>query len=363
VGGYGATGSVVVPELLKTTTAQILVGGRDAAKGNALAAKFGSRVAAEHLDVLDRKSLDEFCSRCSTVINCAGPVFELQDRVAQAALRGRCHYVDAAGLSIVRERLLPQRQREIEDLGLSFVISAGWMPGLSEVLPAYADAVAKTRMETIESLTVYFADGGEWSDNAMRDGVWYLRKRGLRSPGYFHKGEWTRAATSAAFRTVNLGENLCAGRFCMFSTHELEEIGRRFHEYDVFTYTYLSGLRSTLAATLMAVLPLPQGIGVRMLRNVFRRNLFPVGGFVLAQVLGQSQGKRQVLTARITFEPHQDYWIHGIALATTARLAASHGARTGVHFLADAVDPVNFVAELRKAGVEQSESFGTTLAS
>jgi saccharopine dehydrogenase (NAD+, L-lysine-forming) len=115
VGGYGATGRIVASELWKSCNGEILVGGRDLAKGKALAAEFDNRVSAAHLDILDAHSLDDFCSRCSIVVNCAGPVMVLQDRVAQAAFRGRCHYIDAAGLSLVRERMLPH-SREIEDL-------------------------------------------------------------------------------------------------------------------------------------------------------------------------------------------------------------------------------------------------------
>jgi hypothetical protein len=358
VGGHGATGRVVVSELWKSSTENILIGGRDLAKGRAFAAEFDSRVSATRLDVLNFGSLDEFCARCSTVVNCAGPVMVLQDRVAQAALRGHCHYIDAAGLSLVRERLLPY-QRQLEDLGLSFVVSAGWMPGLTELIPAYADAVAKTRMETIESLTVYFADCGEWSDNALRDGVWYIHERGLRNPGYFHKGQWKRAKTSTAFRKVNLGDGIAAGRFCLVSMSEIEELAHRFQECNFSAYTYLSGTRTALAATLMALVPLPTGLGVRLLRSVFRRNRLPVGGFVVARVLGKAQGLQQVLTAEVTFEPQQDYWIHGTALATAARLAASGSARAGAHFLADAVDPLAFVGELRKAGINFSERFET----
>ena len=88
------------------------------------------------LDVLDVRSLDKFCSRCSVVVNCGGPVMLLQDRVAQAAFRGRCHYVDPAGMSVVKERML-RHDREIVDSGLSFVVSAGWTPGITELLPVY----------------------------------------------------------------------------------------------------------------------------------------------------------------------------------------------------------------------------------
>lgn len=361
VGGYGAAGSVVVSELVKSNSGRILIGGRDLTKGQALAQKAGGAVSATKLDVLGPQSLDRFCGQCSTIVNCAGPVAVLQDRVAQAALRARCHYVDAAGLSVVKERLLAQ-EREIEDFGLSYVVSAGWMPGLSELVPAYALAVAKTRMQTVDSLTLYFADGGEWSDSALHDAAWYVHKRGMSSPGYFRKGEWTRVPSSLAFRKFDLGADVAAGRFALYFTDEMQEVGRGLRECDVFSYIYVSGLRTVAATMLMAALPLPNRIGIRMFRNIFRRNRFPVGGFVVAQALGQAAESRQALTVRVTFEPGQDYWIHGLAMATAARVVANGEARAGVHYLADAVDPVMFVAAMKKAGIRESERLETAIA-
>ena len=356
VGGYGATGRIVASELSKSCDGEILVGGRDLAKGKALAAEFESRVSAAQFDIFDAHSLDHFCGRCSIIVNCAGPVMVLQDRVAQAAFRARCHYIDAAGMSVVKERMLPHRQ-EIEDLGLSFVVSAGWNPGLSELLPVYADAQARAKMDTIESLTVYQADSGEWSTNALRDAVWYVRKAGLQRPGYFRKGEWTRVKMSQASRRIDLGDPVGPGRFALYSTPELSEVGRRLNDCDVFTCAYVSGFRTIMAITLMALVPLPEGLNVRLFRNVFRRNRLPVDGFVSAQVLGRSQGRRLALTVQVVYRERRDYWIHGVMLATVARMVSeSKGVQAGVHFLADAVDPIAFMVELRNAGVEQTEN-------
>ncbi len=357
VGGYGATGSAVVSELLKSCGGEILIGGRDLTKGTALAAKLGRRVSAAQLDVLDARSLDDFCGQCSIIVNCSGPAMVLQDRVAQAAFRKRCHYIDVAGLTFVKEGMLPH-SGEIAEQGLRFVVSAGWMPGISEVVPAYANAQARARMDAIDSLTVYFGDSGEWSANALRDGVWYLRQLGLRSPGYFHKGEWSRAKMSAASRKVDLGNPIGIGHFGLFSSPELNEIGRQLKDSDVFIYSYLSGLRTAVAATLIAVLPLPEGLSVRLLRNIFRRNRLPVDGFVVAEVLGSSQGRRSALNAQVVYKERRDYWINGLVPAIVARMIAEgKSIRPGVHFLADAVDPMILIAELRKAGIEQTEEF------
>jgi hypothetical protein len=357
VGGYGATGTAVVAELMKSREGQILIGGRDLNKGMALAAKFGSRVSAVHLDVLDARSLDDFCSRCSIIVNCAGPVMSLQDRVAQAALRNRSHYVDVAGLTFVKQRMLPHAQ-EIADSGLSFVVSAGWMPGISELVPVYANTVARSKLDTIESLTVYFGDSGEWSDNALRDAVWFVHQAGLRSPGYFHRGKRTRAKMSLASRIIDLGEPIGRRRFTLVSVPELDEMGRQLSDCDVFIYTYLSGFRTVAAATLLAMLPLPKRIGVRLMRNMFRRNRLPVDGFATAQVLGQSQGRKFAFTAQIVYKDRRDYWINALVPTTVARMIAQgQSVRPGLHYLADAVDPIPFMAKLKEAGIAHTETF------
>ena len=355
VGGYGATGRMVASELWKSSDAEILIGGRDVERAKVVAAEFERRVSAAQVDVLDARSLDDFCGRCSIVINCAGPVMELQDRVAQAAFRARCHYIDPAGMTFVKERMLAHG-REIEDLGLSFVASAGGNPGSTELLPVYAHARAKSQMDEIESLMVYCGDSGEWSTNALRDGVWFIRQTGLKSPGYFRKGEWTRAKTSQAFRRVDLGEPIGRGRFGVFALPELAEVGRRLKDCDVFTYSYLSGYRTAFATTLTALIPLPEKWNVSLLREVFRRNRLPVDGFVAVDVLGSSQGRRVLLRVRIFYRERRDYWINAVALAASARMVSEGNAvRAGVHFLADAVDPIGFMAELRRAGVEVIE--------
>jgi hypothetical protein len=192
----------------------------------------------------------------------------------------------------------------------------------------------------------------------LRDGVWFIRQAGLRSAGHFHKGEWTRTKVSEASGRADLGDPVGAGRFALFSTPELEEVGRRLKDHDFYIHTYVSGIRTILASMLMATVPLPDGWSVRMLRNVFRRNRLPVDGFVVAQVLGRAQGRKQELTAQIVYRERRDYWIHGVVLATVAKaVAAGKGVQAGVSFLADAVDPIAFMAELREAGVELSEKF------
>jgi hypothetical protein len=108
---------------------------------------------------------------------------------------------------------------------------------------------------------------------------------------------------------------------------------------------------------LIALLPLPEQFGVRLFRNIFRRNRLPVDGFAVAQVLGRSQGRRFALTAQIVYRDRQDYRMNGLVPAIVGRMISEgKSVRPGVHFLAEAVDPIIFMAELKKAGVEQTEN-------
>lgn len=301
--------------------------------------------------------LDDFCSRCSLIVNCAGPVMQLQDRVAQAAFRQRCHYIDAAGLGLVKEPMLPHHQ-EITESGLSFVVSAGWLPGLTEIVPVYALAQARAKMDELESLAVYYGDSGDWSTNALRDAVWYIHNLGINKPFYFHRGERVSVKMSAASHNKDLGGRIGEVLLSMYPLPEQIEIGQRLQDCDFFAYSYLAGRQLVLAGALIALLPLPEKLGVRLLRNAFRKNRLPVGGFVVAQVRGRTQGRCMVSTTQVIYDKHKDYWMNGLVLATVARMISEGGGiQTGVHFLADAVDASALVAELRKAGVELTETF------
>jgi short subunit dehydrogenase-like uncharacterized protein len=357
VGGYGATGRAVVSELLQSGGGEILVGGRNLAKGKELAAGLGARVSASQLDVLDAQSLDDFCGGCSIIINCGGPVSQLQDRVAQAAFRKRCNYVEVAGLSFVKERMI-SHSREIGDLGLRFVVSAGWIPGLCELLAVYADALARTRMDSIESVTVYYGDSGEWSESAYRDIVWYLQQTGLRNPYHFRKGERVRDKMYEASVKVDFGGRVGLQRLTWFSTPELDEIGARLNHCDFFTYSYVPSIRVAFAGALVALLPLSEKLGIRLLQNAYRKVPLREGGFVVVRVLGSSQCRALALTTEIVYDKHRDYWINGLVAAGVARkIADGSGVKTGVHNLADAVDAVAFMAKLRNRGVVQTEKF------
>jgi saccharopine dehydrogenase (NAD+, L-lysine forming) len=357
IGGSGSTGKAVAKELRRSTNGAILIAGRNLANSEVVAADLGAAVLAVRVDAHDPRSLEEFCGRCSVVVNCGGPVSELQDMVAQAALRSRSHYVDVAGLTLVRESMMPHDQ-ELSDLGLACVVSAGWLPGMTELLPAYSFAMSKTRMDAIDSVTIHSGDSGEWSNSAMRDIVWYLRKFGRRRPRYIRKGEWVRAKLPEVLIERDLGSPVGRCLFSMSCLPEMAELIGRFKGCDGRAYTYLPSRRTAVVGSLIALLPLPTNFAIQRMRRALLAESLPVGGFSVVEIQGRDDAREVSHRYQVTFERGREYWMNAVVAATVARLISEDGGvKTGVHFLMDAVDPVTFMEELRKVGVSQMESF------
>ncbi|MFI5834187.1 saccharopine dehydrogenase NADP-binding domain-containing protein [Micromonospora sp. NPDC051300] len=129
VGAGGGVGRHALAHLLAWTVDTVRAGGRDPARlptGDA-------RVEAYPVDLTDADGLDAFCAGCHTVVNCAGPAVTVGDTVARAAARAGAAYVDAAGDDALHRAVaaLPGATDRVT------VISAGMMPGLSGLLPAY----------------------------------------------------------------------------------------------------------------------------------------------------------------------------------------------------------------------------------
>lgn len=361
IGGSGSTGKAVAEELRRSSTDRaILIGGRNPAKVEAVAAELGASVSAIRLDVRDPRSLEEFCGRCSVVVNCGGPVSELQDKVAQAALRTRSHYVDVAGLTLVPEAMMPHDQ-EFSDLGLACVMSAGWLPGMTELLPAYSLAVSKTRMDEIHSVATYSGDSGDWSNSAMHDIVWYLRKFGRRRPKYIRKGEWVRAKLAEILIEKDMGDPIGRRLFSMSCLPEMAVLIGGLKGCDGRAYTYLPSRSTAVVGSLIALVPLPTEFAIRRMRAALLAEFLPVGGFSFVEIHGRSEASEVTHRYQATFEKGREYWINGVVAATVARLISYGGTvKSGVHFLTEAVDPVAFMQELRKIGVSQMESFSAT---
>ena len=108
-------------------------------------------------DVSDPDSLKGFCKQCDAVVNCISPAYIYGKLVAEAAAECGAAYIDGVDI-INKESKLP------ED-GV-YVISGGYVPGLSEYLPY---VLSKKEFDTFEKGVIYQGGTELCSDQAFAD--------------------------------------------------------------------------------------------------------------------------------------------------------------------------------------------------
>ncbi|WP_406724090.1 saccharopine dehydrogenase NADP-binding domain-containing protein [Streptomyces sp. GD-15H] len=133
LGGYGAVGAAALRTVAERRPgATVRIGGRHEAQAAALLGKLGLRGEARPVDVHDGRSLAGFCRDARLVLNCAGPSYQILDRVAWAALAAGAAYVDPGGDEPVFDAL----HRPGTFTGTA-VLTAGMQPGLTGLLPRH----------------------------------------------------------------------------------------------------------------------------------------------------------------------------------------------------------------------------------
>ncbi len=101
-GAYGYTGRLIV-ELAVQRGYKPVVGGRDSAKTQALAAQYGLSFTV--FDVADTMALNQALSAVKAVLHCGGPFIKTTPAMVAACLRAKTHYLDITGEIDVFEAL------------------------------------------------------------------------------------------------------------------------------------------------------------------------------------------------------------------------------------------------------------------
>lgn len=149
VGGYGAAGHAVATHLSASGRVRLRIGGRDGSRAAAARRELGDGAEALAVDAYDPDSLAAFCRGCSVVAHTGGASYQVQDRVAVAALAAGAEYVDSGGDLPLLRRL---EALDLAAAGRRALVTAGMMPGLSGLLPRW---LAETEFARIDALTVY----------------------------------------------------------------------------------------------------------------------------------------------------------------------------------------------------------------
>ena len=159
LGGSGTVGNTVIRTLRDIEPdRQMLAGSRHSENIST-----SGSMTAMNVDIADKAKLMEFCSKCSTVINCIGPSDIIGKNVADACVENGANYVEVSGDERLGETLYSMSDTFAEQ-GLKCVFSAGVNPGLTEMW-----AYHNMKKYALDSLAVYFSGSGSLSENAAID--------------------------------------------------------------------------------------------------------------------------------------------------------------------------------------------------
>lgn len=146
LGGYGSTGKLLTKHLLKQTSHEIILAGRNLAKADQLSSRLNDpRISTRRVDAADIHSLQDGLKGIDFLL-VAAPTTHHTETVIRAAIQAGVDYLDVQ-LSDAKLAALRACQHEFEKRNLCFVTEAGYHPGLPSVMVRYAAG----KLDSIES--------------------------------------------------------------------------------------------------------------------------------------------------------------------------------------------------------------------
>jgi saccharopine dehydrogenase-like NADP-dependent oxidoreductase len=349
VGGYGEIGAIVCEELLKNSTCLLRIGGRNQARIDEQVMKLGERASGKSVDVYNKKEIELFCKDCSIIINCTGPSSHVRDRVIKYALKAGCDYVDPGIWHDSNNRY----KQSFKERGLSGLLFAGWVPGITGLLPRHLYTQAKKSLDSIDSLNVYCGDRSSWSSNASHD-ILYHFIRGVQ-PGIFANGQWSGKSAlyplwgSRYFKHPgNIGTLLVNPGY----TIELEDLAQEARLPRMGSYIGCAGILGNLKLFIIRHAKISEEKAVAVLMGIIKSqtNRHGPGGAISSVLTGKKNGKKVKLSASL-FDS-DTIRLTGICTTMATRMIIEKKIkRKGLIFLCDAIEPSAYFKGLEEYGI------------
>lgn len=229
LGGYGTCGRRIVEILAADPEAECLIGGRDARRGQAVAAAL--QVPFVAVDVHRAASLNAALDDVFAVINTCGPFRWHDYAVAERCARRGVHYVDMADEKSYILGIEGLADRATEN-GATLVSGAGSVLAFSSLL---VEILSKA-FETIEEIEVAVLSG-----NRNPRGLASVRsalEAQTRRVRVCEKGEWRDVPGFSRGRRVALPKPLGPRRLYLTDAPETEVLAKRYNA----AVTYRTGL-------------------------------------------------------------------------------------------------------------------------
>jgi saccharopine dehydrogenase-like protein len=355
LGGYGATGRLLVKHLIAETNHNLVIAGRNLEKAQAFVDSFhNQRLTATQVDATDFSSLKRALPGVDLLL-VAAPTTHHTETVVRAALDAGVDYLDVQ-YSERKLEALHAHEKEINTKQLCFVTEAGYHPGLPSAMIRYA----ASKLDVIESArTAGYLNMGnlqytEAVDELMEGFIHYQAQ-------VYKNGAWTKPG-SWDTRKFNFGEEIGIRTCYSMFFEELRCIPAMYPTLKN-TGFYISG--SNLLADLMLTPIIMVGLkiapkrGVRPLGKLMwwamGKSKPPYRVVLKVEATGQLNGRQAQMAASIEHEDGYEL----TAIPVVAFLMQYNQIRQpGLHMMGHLAEPNCLFRDMERMGVRVTTAIG-----
>ncbi|MGB2951319.1 MAG: saccharopine dehydrogenase NADP-binding domain-containing protein [Rhodococcus sp. (in: high G+C Gram-positive bacteria)] len=344
IGGSGTVGRTAALRMSAARLGTLRIGGRNVDAAGAVAAECSGAADAVRLDLADAADLEQFCSGCSVVVNCAGPSYLVLDSVARVAFSVGAVYVDIGG-ELPAADALRSSQPASDRIA---VFSAGAMPGLSGLLPRLI-----TQGRPLRRLETYVGGVARFTELSAADGLLTRGDRFGEAMASMHGGR-VESNSVSPLRDVSLPGFPRPVHAWPYLTTEAQSLGRMSYVAEVRAYNVFASDRLTRAMThawaqLSAspdhdeLAPFVPSIVEATIADEGEFGAFYVMLFTGRPARGHDRG-----VTRVILRADDSYGLSGAVVALAVEDVLDGRVGPGVHLAAEVLDPLHSANRLRE---------------
>jgi len=365
LGGYGSTGRPLCNYLLQETDVDVVVAGRNVAKGETLAAELnsrfgGGRVTAVSVDAASRTSMEAAFAGIDVVVVASSTV-QYTEMVARACLATGVDYFDV-NFSANKTAVLRQLSPEIEASGLCFVTDGGFHPGVPAVLVRYA----APRFDQLEQANVASVIKIDWLhyditvDTAEEMAGEFMDM----DSSYYRNGSWHKAmvAGMGGMLTLDFGEPFGKQYAVPMGLDEMRDLPELIPSLQD-TGFFVGGFNWFTDWFIMPIVGVGVKISAKWKRPLGRLLLWslhkfsqpPYGTVLRMEARGTKHGQPYPLDLQMI---HEDGYVFTAIPAVACLLQLLDGSirQPGLHWQGLLVEPERFLADMARMGIDIEEN-------
>ena len=361
LGGSGNAGKLMAHYLLQETDTHLVLGGRSLAKAQAAADELnsrfpGGRVSARELDAADKEALRQAFGDIRMVVVASSTVIYMEN-VVTAALEAGIDYFDVQ-FSTRKVRYLQSMDEVAKRAGLCFVTEGGFHPGVPAALVRWAgrhfDRLTRARVGSViqidwSKLVIADSTASEMVDEFSEFEGWKM-VNGTWKPVPWSQVEILKMDFGAPF-----GRRFTYGMF-LEEMRPLPELVPGIQEAGF----YVGGFNWFVDGIVFPIMPVLLKLRLRklverlLLWGLISFSKPPYGTLLKLEADGEKDG-RQAHAELLLAHPDGYVFTAVPAVASLLQILDGSARKPGVHMQALVVDPVRFLEDMKRMGIEVRE--------